>query len=75
MYTKPGIYKDPYKGLLYCYYFPTKGRVDDYIAIRLDSFNTKFTFVKDSIRYNRIILLHASPTLIHAQEHFPEFFI
>lgn len=76
MYTEPGIYQDSKDGfLLYCYYFSTKGRVDNYIAIRLDNSNTKFTFVKDSIRYNRITLLHASPTLAHAQEQFPEFFI
>ena len=75
MYTKPGIYQDPYDGLLYCYYSPTGGRVDNYTAIWLDNYNTKFTFVKDSIRYNRITLLQASPTLTHAQEHFPEHFI
>ena len=75
MYTEPGIYQDPQDGLLYCYNSPARGRVDDYTAILLDSSNTKFTFVKDSIRYNRITLLYASPTIIHAQEYFPEHFI
>lgn len=80
MYTEPGIYQDPQDGfLLYCYYshsvFRSYSAPDNYTAIRLDNSNTKFTFIKDSIRYNRITLLHASPTLTHAQEHFPEFFI
>ena len=79
MYTEPGIYQDPQDDLLlYCYYshavFRSYGTAN-YTAIRLDSSNTNFTFVKDSIRYNRITLLHASHTLTHAQEHFPEHFI
>jgi hypothetical protein len=70
MYTEPGIYQDTQEGLLYCY-----NSSDDYTAIKLDNSDIAFTFVRGSIRYSRIILLHASPTLTHAQEHFPEFFI
>ena len=79
MYTEPGIYQDPQDDLLlYCYYANSVFRpygTSDYTAIRLDNSNTKSIFIKDSIRYNRITLLHASPTLTHAQEHFPEHFI
>lgn len=75
MYTKPGIYQDPYLGLLYCCYSSKPTSTTYYNAIPLNNSNESFTFVKTSIRYNRVTLLHASPTLAHAKTHFPELFI
>lgn len=75
MYTKPGIYQDRDFDLLYCCCSSKSASTTYYNAIPLNNSKESFTFVKSSIRYCRITLLHASPTLAHAQEHFPELFI